>query len=141
LFPLRLAFDDQAVNAWQRGYVTAGNDMSRWDTWGAFSSSVLANVRQYTLPVIRLVKETPKDAVCTVFEKVNTGGVPLNVFELLTATYAADEDYFTANDEDFHLPDHWKRVKEEIAEHPMLTKIEDTDFLQAVALAVPAGRV
>ncbi len=28
--------------------------------------------------------------MCLVFEKVNTGGVQLSVFELVTATYAAD---------------------------------------------------
>ena len=33
---------------------------------------------------------TSKEAVCLVFEKVNTGGVPLSVFELATATYAAE---------------------------------------------------
>lgn len=54
------------------------------------------------LPVIILSKENPKEAVCQVFEKVNTGGVSLNVFELLTATFAADEfdlkkDYDFAN--------------------------------------------
>ncbi len=71
---------------------------------------MLDNIRQYHLPVIRLAKETPKDAVCTVFEKVNTGGVTLNVFELVTATYAGDEDYFSAHGEDFHLPTHWQQV-------------------------------
>ncbi len=43
------------------------------------------------MPVIVLKKSTPKEAVCTVFEKVNTGGVPLNVFELLTVTFAGDK--------------------------------------------------
>lgn len=30
-----------------------------------------------------------KEAVCVVFEKVNTGGKPLDAFELVTAMYAA----------------------------------------------------
>lgn len=133
IFPLHIAFDADAINAWQRGYVR--HDDSRWDTWGAFSSQVLSNVSQYRLPVIRLSKETPKEAVCTVFEKVNTGGVPLNVFELLTATYAGDLDYYTAHGSDFQLPTHWKQVKEvELADHPMLAGVEDSDFLQAICL-------
>ncbi|HEY0936944.1 MAG TPA: DUF262 domain-containing protein [Trebonia sp.] len=132
IFPLRIAFDAEAVNAWQRGYVR--HDDSRWDTWGSFHSQVLKNVSEYRLPVIRLSKETPKEAVCTVFEKVNTGGVPLNVFELLTATYAGDRDYYTAHGEDFQLPVHWKQAKEELAVHPMLSGVEDSDFLQAVCL-------
>jgi len=49
----------------------------------------LKNFVAYTVPVIILKKETPKEAVCTVFEKVNTGGIVLNVFELLTASFAA----------------------------------------------------
>ena len=91
-FPLRLVFDVQAKTQWMRGYVST--DSSRWDTWASFEEDVLKNVNDYKLPVIRLAKETPKEAVCTVFEKVNTGGVALNVFELLTATYAGDPDYF-----------------------------------------------
>jgi hypothetical protein len=35
-----------------------------------------------------------------VFEKVNTGGVTLTVFELLTATFAADK---------LHLRQHWEK--------------------------------
>ena len=67
--------------------------------------------RSYKVPVIRLTKETPKEAVCTVFEKVNTKGVQLTVFELLTATYAGDPDYFAAHGSDFQLPAHWQRSR------------------------------
>jgi Protein of unknown function DUF262 len=134
IFPLRSAFDAEAVNTWLRGYVTATPvDPGRWDTWGEFQAKILKNITDYRLPVIRLSNETPKEAVCTVFEKVNTGGVPLNVFELLTATYAADPDYFAEHGHDFHLPEHWGQVKETMAEYPML-RIEDSDFLQAVCL-------
>jgi hypothetical protein len=129
LFPLRLVFDAEAINDWQHGYVRV--DDSRWGTWGAFSSKVLNNVTGYELPVIRLAKETPKEAVCTVFENVNTKGLELNVFELLTATYAI---------EDFQLPEHWQHVKEELAACDIvggvgeIPGIADTDFLRAVCL-------
>jgi hypothetical protein len=132
IFPLRLAFDAAAINEWQRGYVRS--DDTRWDTWGSFQSQILKNVADYRLPVIRLAKETPKEAVCTVFEKVNTGGVPLNVFELLTATYAGDREYFESNGSDFQLPEHWRHVREELSRHAMLEPLQDTDFLQAVCL-------
>ena len=131
MFPLRIAFDPEVINEWQRDYVTS--NPSRWGIWGPFQSQVLKNITDYRLPVIRLARETPKEAVCTVFEKVNTGGVPLNVFELLTATYAGDTEYFNANGSDFQLPAHWKQVQGELAEHPML-RVEDSDFLQAVCL-------
>ena len=94
---------------------------------------MLKNISDYRLPVIRLAKETPKEAVCTVFEKVNTGGIPLNVFELLTATYAGDRQYYDAHGDDFQLPGHWKQVQDELAGYPML-RLEDSDFLQAVCL-------
>ena len=54
-----------------------------------FNQFILSAFTQYLLPVINLDKETPKEAVCTVFEKVNTGGVTLTVFELVTASFAA----------------------------------------------------
>ena len=57
-----------------------------------FQVQVHSNFTSYQLPVINLDAETPKEAVCTVFEKVNTGGVLLNVFELATASFAADAE-------------------------------------------------
>jgi hypothetical protein len=132
MFPLRLAFDSDAIEEWHQAYVMS--DSSRWNTFGRFRKQVLANVQGYQLPVIRLSRETPKEAVCMVFEKVNTGGVPLNVFELLTATYAADPLYYDSHEEDFHLGDDWKRAHERIASHRVFEKFEDTDFLQAVTL-------
>ena len=41
-----------------------------------FRKDVLGAFRNYQLPIIELKKETTKEAVCLVFEKVNTGGVP-----------------------------------------------------------------
>jgi hypothetical protein len=71
-------------------------------TYMAFRRQVLAPFRVYQLPVIQLKKETSKEAVCIVFERVNTGGVQLSVFELITASYAADgynlrDDWFGSN--------------------------------------------
>jgi hypothetical protein len=98
-----------------------------------FRRKVLNAFREYQLPVIVLKKETSKEAVCLVFEKVNTGGVPLSVFELVTATYAADG---------FNLRDDWfgseLRKKEgrvqRLRREPVLTILESTDFLQAITL-------
>lgn len=67
--------------------------------------------QQYKVPVIRLTKETPKEAVCQVFEAVNTGGVSLSVFELLTATFASDN---------FHLRDDWETKKKTLYDIPAL---------------------
>lgn len=98
-----------------------------------FRRQVLAAFRNYQLPVIQLGRATSKEAVCLVFEKVNTGGVPLNVFELVTATYAADG---------FNLRDDWhgnaaRKVTGRYArlcKEPVLSQVESTDYLQAVSM-------
>ena len=93
--------------------------------WNDFEKKVIENFKQYQIPVIVLKKENPKEAVCQVFEKVNTGGVSLTVFELLTATYAA---------EDYDLKEDWSRVKTNFQKHNVLDKLTNTDFIQALTL-------
>lgn len=91
-----------------------------------FTDSVLNTFINYQLPVINLTKDTPKEAVCTIFEKVNTGGVTLNVFELLTASLAADN---------FSLRDDWKARKDRLYGYSeALQGISPEQFLQVVAL-------
>lgn len=98
-----------------------------------FRKEILTAFRSYQLPLIELKKETSKEAVCLVFEKVNTGGVPLSVFELITASYAADgynlrDDWFGSNLR--NVPSRQRRLFRE----PLLAGVEATDFLQAVTL-------
>ena len=98
-----------------------------------FRKLVLNAFRTYMMPVIALGKTTSKEAVCLVFEKVNTGGVQLSVFELVTATFAADN---------FNLRDDWFGSKERkvvgrqlrLIEEKTLASTQPTDFLQAVSL-------
>lgn len=84
-FPLNLVFDTPRMNAWHREFVKA--DEANWEIWSLFEEHVLNHVQSFDVPMINLKSSTTMDAVCAVFERVNTGGVPLNVFELLTATY------------------------------------------------------
>ena len=91
-----------------------------------FKEAVVKNVQEYRLPVIDLDKQLPREAVCLVFEKVNTGGVPLNVFELLTATLAA---------EGFDLRADWARRRDTIRQFgSVLHGVQSDQFLQVVAL-------
>src|SRR5260370_40642722 len=78
-----------------------------------------------------LKKESRREAVCTFFEKVNPGGVPLDVFELLTATFAS---------ENFRLKTNWAARKAELNKKPALRNIEGTDFLQAISLLASWSR-
>ncbi len=97
-----------------------------------FEQQVIKRFEQYQVPVIELKKETPKEAVCLVFERVNTGGVALNVFELLTASFAAD---------DFQLRDDWNRREQNLKRHhPVLADLQSDDFLQAISLLVTQKR-
>lgn len=72
-----------------------------------------------------MTKETPKEAVCQVFENVNTGGVSLTVFELVTATFAA---------EDFQLRRDWENRKAILREYDILRGIDESAFLTSITL-------
>lgn len=105
----------------------------KFNIYMQFRKKVLNAFRNYQLPLIALGKNTSKEAVCLVFEKVNTGGVPLSVFELVTASFAADG---------FNLRDDWYGSKlrnvvgrrKNIKREPILKTVEPTDFLQAISL-------
>jgi uncharacterized protein with ParB-like and HNH nuclease domain len=96
-----------------------------------FEREVLERFKQYQLPLIQLLKDTPKEAVCLVFEKVNTGGVTLTVFELLTATFAADE---------FALRDDWTAREKLLKKNPVLRSMQSDDLLQVVSLLTTRQR-
>lgn len=116
-------------NDWMYGLMKANQD--RVPAFMKFSQDVLEPFRRYLLPVIALKKETSKEAVCLVFEKVNTGGVPLSVFELVTATYAADG--FNLRSDWYGDGSHDGR-KHKLTSKPLLKGLEATDFLQGISL-------
>lgn len=124
---------DQIMNSdeWEMTLHRVAPD--QFSTYMEFRNQVINAFRSYQLPIIELKKETSKEAVCLVFEKVNTGGVQLSVFELITASYAA---------EGYNLRDDWlgsniRKVesrKERLGQDPLLKGIEAPEFLQAVML-------
>ena len=100
----------------------------------AYQLFVLNAFTDYLLPVISLDKETPKEAVCTVFEKVNTGGVTLSMFELVTASFAAQ-------DEDFSLRDDWDARRNRMHRaYGVLRGVGGNQFLQAITLLATQER-
>jgi hypothetical protein len=125
-FPLNLVYDMPGMLAWQQGYQAYFNTTEKSSFVSAFVLKIVQIFGSYKVPMIVLSKLTPKVAVCTVFENVNTGGVPLTVFELLTATYAADG---------FKLRDDWEERKGKLHKiSKNLHGIDETDFLAAVTL-------
>ena len=133
MFPLAIALDQSETMNWGLSYLQSGPGTGdeRLATWKKFTEAVINAFVHYQVPTILLVRSTPKEAVCQVFEKVNTGGVSLTVFELLTATYAAD---------DFNLRDDWNGRLKRFKEHRVLGRVEATDFLQIVTLLATYGR-
>lgn len=131
VFPVRLLFGD--AMSWL--FELSDRELAR-----DFNAVIIKPTGTYNIPAIELDKETSKGAVATVFEKVNTGGLPLNVFELLTATFAGDKEYYDAHGTDFRLNDDWRTTQERFAGHPVLAALENTDFLQAVTLLATRKR-
>ena len=132
LLPLHFIFDPSGYATWKasyREYFAYDKDKSRF--LDQFDTEIWLSLQKYKVPVIELVKETPKEAVCQVFERVNTGGVALTVFELVTATFAAD---------DFQLRTDWDQRKDLLDPYPVLKDIDETAFLTAITLLVSYKR-
>lgn len=136
MFPLNIVYDSVKCMMWFSEYQKFYNsDPVVIQNYLEFNKEVLVPIQTYKVPVITLGKNTPKDAVCQVFENVNTGGVSLTVFELVTATFAADN---------FELRKDWEdRVKKMIdasalsyANHDqaLLKVVSSSDFLTAITL-------
>lgn len=129
MFPLNIVFDSIALDEWKDDYRDFHNDSEISKRLRRFTAEVLNPIIQYTLPVIQLDKSTPKEAVCQVFENVNTGGVPLTVFELVTATFATDN---------FVLRDDWdmrtEKMKQADGTFGLISVVAATDFLASMTL-------
>lgn len=111
---------------WRRGFNRHWNHSSdKSELWDEFEELIINSFNHYMLPVIEMKKTNPKEAVCQVFEKVNTGGVSLSVFELLTASFASD---------DFDLKEDWAKIESKFKSYKVLSKTSEIDFIQALTL-------
>lgn len=139
MYPVAQVFD---WDKWQDGfdeYWSGDENKSVRGEFRAFKRQVLENFKGYRVPVIALDESTPKEAVCVVFEKVNTGGKPLDAFELVTAMYAASghelrKDWYG----DDGSPGRHRRFSEALRpagqDHGIIAAVANTDFLQAISL-------
>lgn len=100
-------------------------DREKIKFWNEFERNIIKSFNTYNLPVIVMKKENRKEAVCQVFEKVNTGGVSLTVFELLTASFASDE---------FDLKADWENILKIFEPYKVLKDTSNTDLIQAITL-------
>ncbi|MBO7537111.1 MAG: DUF262 domain-containing protein [Alphaproteobacteria bacterium] len=125
--PANIIFDEVKFSEWRQGYQSyyiESKDINSLNQFSKFEK-IRTNIISYRIPVISIEKNTPKEAVCQIFENVNTGGVALDVFELVTAAFSADG---------YKLRDHWKILKKEFERYPVLEKVTATDFLKTVTL-------
>ncbi|MGH7134866.1 MAG: GmrSD restriction endonuclease domain-containing protein, partial [Pirellulales bacterium] len=109
------------------------------DTFRAFKRQVLENFKYYRVPVIALDRSTSKEAVCVVFEKVNTGGKPLDAFELVTAMYAASghelrKDWYGNDSNQGRHRRFIETMRPAGQDSGIIANVANTDFLQAISL-------
>lgn len=130
-FPLHLLYGD---------YMSWILELDDRELGKRFHERFIKPAATYDIPAIVLDEGTDKAAVATVFEKVNIGGLPLNVFELLTAVFAGDAGYYEKSGEDFRLNDDWKETQLKWSSYPVLGAVENTDFLQALTMLTTRKR-
>ena len=140
MYPLSMVFD---WNTWQMEFVGHANAKGifaeHWPIISRFHDEVIQNFTKYQVPVIALDRTTSKEAVCVVFEKVNTGGKPLDAFELVTAMYAASgyelrKDWYGSEG----VKGRHQRLADTLrpadSDAGILASVGNTDFLQAISL-------
>ena len=139
MFPVTQVFD---WDKWQDGFDRfwkGDQHESVRDEFRVFKKQILENFKYYRVPVISLDSSTSKEAVCVVFEKVNTGGKALDAFELVTAMYAASghelrKDWYG----DEGVKGRHQRFADTLrpadSDAGILAGVGNTDFLQAVSL-------
>jgi hypothetical protein len=141
LFPLPLILD---CAKWRASYNKSWNyDPQKTEFFDVFERNVIDRFKQYHIPVIKLLKETPKVAVCQVFEKVNTGGVSLTVFELVTASFAVDGYNLREDWEGEHNERGQKTSpgrKDKLHTQRVLYSIGADELLQAISLLFTHNR-
>jgi hypothetical protein len=128
---------------WQKQFIEhfmkSGELQAKWDVLRHFKENILDNFILYQVPVIALGSGTSKEAVCVVFEKVNTGGKALDAFELVTAMYAADgyelrRDWYGKDGEYGRQHRFRETLRPAGQDSGIIAEVSNTDFLHAVSL-------
>lgn len=129
-FPANKIFDEYD---WLMPFIEHyGTQSEEFQLWKEFKSNVLDTMTGYVLPVIKLGKETPREAVCKVFENVNTGGVSLTVFELVTASFATYDFDLRGNWDNVVRPRIWGEGLDIVTD--VMRGVDATAFLTSMTL-------
>ena len=129
MYPLNISFSVPETSQWMMGLMQYYHtDPTMFDLFNSFTINVLQQITNYKIPVIQVTKDASREAVCQIFENVNTGGVPLTVFELVTAMFAADE---------YDLREDWNEVSTYFKgkrSNNLLKNVDETNFIQTITL-------
>jgi hypothetical protein len=139
MYPVSQVFD---WDEWQDGfdeYWSGDINKSVRLEFRNFKKQILENFKYYQVPVIALDRSTSKEAVCVVFEKVNTGGKALDAFELVTAMYAAAghelrKDWYGVDSTNGRHRRFTETLRPAGMDAGIIANVANTDFLQAISL-------
>ncbi len=132
--PLYTVFNPTDLDKWRDQYIQerANRDYDRLmelrDEWDREVAPWITRIRDYRFPVIELNRDMKLHAICHIFEKVNSTGVPLTVFELCTAILWA---------QGLRLNDEWQKTRDSLARDQILRMqgpLEGAMFLQVISL-------
>lgn len=98
-----------------------------------FNNKVVKPLAGYAIPMVRLDRATAQGGIGSIFAQANSSGMQMDVFELLTSLFAAQ-------DPDFDLLGDWEKTDKVLRKYPALDGIGKTEFLIAVALYVTARK-
>ncbi len=135
--PLYLSMDKVPLGKWKRDYLRplAHNDIEKLDAlevdWDRLVGPWLEAIHTYQFPVIELGASMPLDAICHIFEKVNSTGVALDVFDLCTAILWS---------EGFQLNKEWETTHGQLRPSFPMQDISGTYFLQGLSLLASLDR-
>lgn len=129
LFPLDKTFDNKD---WFYGYLdywkAQGED--HYSLQRDFDKKILSVIERYEMPIIQLLRQNTREAICLIFEKINVGGKKLDAFELVTAIFAGE------GKDGFDLREDWQKRRNAILsiapgqERDVLRKVDPVNFLQ-----------
>ena len=134
--PLNVMFDvNGALSSWKDSYLEEQSDRD-WDRyksikadWDRLVQPWLDRIRTYPFPVVELRQDMSLGAICHIFEKVNSTGVPLDVFDLCTAILWA---------QGYSLNEEWAKTRRRMEQTNLLLMqpkpLSGTHFLQGIAL-------
>ena len=98
-----------------------------------FQTRVMNQMPAYDIPIVRIDRDTPLVGIGQIFAHANSAGVQMDVFELLTASFALQ-------DPDFNVAEHYAGVETRLREHCALDGIGRIELLRAMSLLVTSRR-